>query len=60
MVPLADRESKFYDDRRECPICKKEFCHDKNEENKFKLYQKLEIIVITQENLEEQLKVFAI
>ena len=41
MVPLADRESKFYDDRRECPICKKEFCHDRNEENKFKLYQKV-------------------
>ena len=27
--------------KRKCPICKKELCYDKNEEKKFKLYQKV-------------------
>ena len=26
--------------KKKCYICKKEFCYDKSEENKFKLYQK--------------------
>ena len=41
MIPLIDNEKKCYGMQKECHICKKEFCHDKNEENKFKLYQKV-------------------
>ena len=37
MIPLTDSENKFYKEH----ICKKEFCYDKNEKNKFKLYQKV-------------------
>ena len=60
MIPLTDRENKFYEEQKECHICKKEFCCDKNEEKKIIYAKKLEIIVITQGNLEEQLIVFAI
>ena len=38
----------------------KEFCYNKNEEKNLNYIKKLEIIVITLENLEEQLIVFAI
>ena len=41
MIPLTDSENKFYKEQDVCHICKKEFCYDKNEKNKFKLYQKV-------------------
>ena len=41
MIPLIDNENKFYGEQKECHICKKEFCHDKNEKEKFKIYQKV-------------------
>ena len=41
MIPLTDKENKFYDEQEECHIYKKEFCYDKNEKNKFKLYEKV-------------------
>ena len=41
MIPLIDSENKFSEEQEVCHICKKEFCHDKNEKNKFKLYQKV-------------------
>ena len=41
MIPLTNEEIKFYEGQKECHICKKEFCYDKNEENKFKLYKKV-------------------
>ena len=41
MMPLTDEENKFYEEQKECCICKKEFCCDKNEGNKCKLYQKV-------------------
>ena len=41
MIPLRDNENKFYNEQEECHICKKEFCYDKNEKKKFKLYQKV-------------------
>ena len=41
-------------------ICKGAFCYDENDEKKIKNTIKLEIIVITLENLEELLIVFAI
>ena len=41
MIPLTDEEIEFYEKQNVCHICKKEFCYDKNEKNKFKLYQKV-------------------
>ena len=41
MIPLTDKENKSYGKKNVCYICKKEFCFDENEKNKFKLYQKL-------------------
>ena len=61
MIPLTDNANKLHNEQEECHICQKEFCYDKNEKKKFKLYKKkLEIIVILQENLEELLIAFAI
>ena len=31
MIPLTDDENKFYEKKKECHICKKEFCYDRNE-----------------------------
>ena len=53
MIPLTDEETEFYENQKVCHICKKEFSTDKND-------KKSEIIVISQENLEELLIVFAI
>ena len=41
MIPLTDKENKFYEEQEKCHICQKEFCYDKNEKNKFKIYQKV-------------------
>ena len=41
MIPLTDNENKFYEEQKECRICQKEFCYDKNEKRKFKIYQKV-------------------
>ena len=41
MIPLTDKENKFYEEQEKCHICQKEFCYDKNEKKKFKLYQKV-------------------
>ena len=62
MIPLIDNENKFYEEQKECHICKKEFCYDKNEKKKFRIYQKVRdhCHVIIQENLEEQPIAFAI
>ena len=61
MIPLTDNENRYYEEQEKCYICQKEFCYDKNEKKKFKLYKKkLEIIVILQENLEELLIAFVI
>ena len=58
MIPLTDEENKFYEKQNVCHIGKKEFCYDKNDKNKFKLYQK--VIAIIQENLEKLLIAFVI
>ena len=61
MVPLTDRENKFYQKKKECYICKKEFCDNKNEKKKKLNYtKKSEISVITLKKLEDQLLVFTI
>ena len=39
MIPLTNKEIKSYEKQKVCHICKKEFCYDKNDKNKFKLYQ---------------------
>ena len=41
MISLTDKENNSYGKQKVCHICKKEFCYDKNEEKKFKLYQKV-------------------
>ena len=41
MIPLTDNENKYYEEHNKCYICQKEFCHDKNQKMKFKLYKKV-------------------
>ena len=41
MIPLTDNENKYYEEQEKCHICQKEFCYDKNEKKKFKIYQKV-------------------
>ena len=41
MKPLTDEEIICYKKQKLCHICKKDFCYDKNEKNKFKLYQRV-------------------
>ena len=41
MILLTDEEIKFYEEQKDCHICKKEFCFDENDKNKFKLCQKV-------------------
>ena len=60
MIPLTDKENKFYEEQEKCHICQKEFCYDKNDKKKFKIYQKVRDIGIIQENLEELLIAFVI
>ena len=60
MIPLTNEETKSQKNQEVGHIWKKEFCFDKNEKNGFKLYTKSQIIIITQENLEELHIIFAI
>ena len=39
MIFSTDNENKFYEKQKKFYICQKEFCYDKNEKKKFKLYQ---------------------
>ena len=32
MIPLTDNENKSYEKQKECHVCKKEFCYDKNKD----------------------------
>ena len=41
MIPLTDKENKFYEKQKVCYIWKKEFCTDENDKNAFKLYHKV-------------------
>ena len=41
MIPLTDEEIIYYEKQKLCHICKNQFCHEENEKNKFKLYQKV-------------------
>ena len=37
MIPLTDKENKFYEKQKVCYIRKKEFSTDENDKNEFKL-----------------------
>ena len=41
MAPLTDNKNKYYEKQKEYYIRKKEFCGDKNQKMKFKLYKKV-------------------
>ena len=41
MIPLTDNENKYYEVQEKCHICQKEFCYDKNQRTKFKLYKEI-------------------
>ena len=41
MIPLTDEETEFYEMKKVCYICGKVFCTDKNDENEFKIHQKV-------------------
>ena len=41
MIPLTDKATESYEKQKVCHICKKMFSYNKNEKNKFKLYQKV-------------------
>ena len=41
MIPLTDKEIEYYKKQKVCHICKKGFCYDKNDKNRFKKYQKV-------------------
>ena len=41
MTTLTDNENKYYEEQEKYHMCQKEFCYDKNEKNKCKLYNKM-------------------
>ena len=41
MTPLTDDENKYYEEQKECYICNKFFCNNRNQKFKFKLYKKV-------------------
>ena len=40
MTPLTDDENRYYEEQKECYICQKAFCYNKNQK-RFKLYKKV-------------------
>ena len=40
-IPLTDNENKYHEEQKECYICQKEFCWNKNQKLKYKLYKKV-------------------
>ena len=43
IIPLTDNENRSYEKQRKCHVRQKGFCYDKNEERKFKTYQKVRV-----------------
>ena len=60
MILLNDKENKSHEKQKICHICKKSFVLMKMRKMNLNYNAKSEIIVITTENLEELLIVFAI
>ena len=40
-IPLTDNENKYHEEQKECYIFQREFCYNKSEKMKFKLYKKV-------------------
>ena len=40
MTPLTTDDVFLYESQKVCYICKRKFCSDKNDKNRFKLYKK--------------------
>ena len=59
MTPLTSDDVALYQSQKQCYICGKAF-YDKNKKRDLNYTKKLEIIVISQENLEELLIAFVI
>ena len=60
MIPLTDKEIKFYEDQKVCHICKRKFFYDQIRKANMTFIIKSEIIVITPGNLEGLLIIFSI
>ena len=60
MIPLTNKEKRFYEKQKVCIYAKKYFVQIKKIKVNSNYTKKLEIIVITQENLEELFIVFVI
>ena len=60
MIPLTDKENKSYKKQKVCHICKKSFVMMKMRKMNLNYTEKSKIIIITLENLEKLLIVFAI
>ena len=58
MTPLTDDENRYYEEQKECYICRKEFFIITNRKRDLNYTKKLQIIVILQEHLEELLIAF--
>ena len=41
MIPLTDKETRFYEKQKVCHICKRYFCTNENNEKEFKLRHKV-------------------
>ena len=41
MIPLTNKEIKFYEKQKVCYICEKKFCDDKNKKSEYDLYHKV-------------------
>ena len=41
MTPLTDDENRYYEEQKECYICRKAFCYNKKQKKRFKLYKKV-------------------
>ena len=41
MIPLTDKENKYYENQKVCYICQKMFCYNKKQEKMYKSYRKV-------------------
>ena len=39
MTPLTDDENRYYEEQEKCYTYRKEFCNNKKQRNRFKLYK---------------------
>ena len=60
MIPLTDKETRFYEKQKVCHICKRYFCTNENNEKEFKLRHKVRDHCHYTKKLQELLITFAI